>query len=544
MLLRSYKNIGIDLDNTIIDYEDAFAVAAKELNIDTGFWAKNSRSLLRALLRETSEGELAWQALQGQVYGKYLQKYGRIYSGFGLFLWRCNLRGMDLRIYSHKTEYGNFDKAKIPLREVANKFLSDNKINTIKEVRFFESAKEKIQAINTDKFDIFIDDLPEILTSIDKEIGTKGILFYDENSDYEVLDDSIIKASGWIDIDRHINGKFENQELVALMEKFGIEAREVLEIQGNGKNSAIYKIIREGQSSLKLKIYPAGIGGDRLSKEYDSVEILKSLGFDDVPKPILKNKEFNIGIYEWIDGSIDEEVTIKKIDEFLDFIKRLKNVSNHYKFQSFGLATSHCNSLDDIKNEIFKREKLFIESKKTYSELNAFLECDFQMVKDELIKMAEKWNLKAPSSTAVDSTYGLVLSPSDFGLHNSIVNKVGKRIFIDFEYFGYDDPVKLIADFAYHPGMSLNQEQERYWVDNALRIFGPDAIERFYIYKPLYGLIWVLIILNEYRNIIWSRRADSNNFNGKERDLVLGNQLYKAKMLLNRLKNELFGVDG
>ena len=39
-----------------------------------------------------------------------------------------------------------------------------------------------------------------------------------------------------------------------------------------------------------------------------------------------------------------------------------------------------------------------------------------------------------------------ILSPSDFGLHNTI-SKKNKLYFFDFEYFGWDDPIKLICDF-------------------------------------------------------------------------------------------------
>src|SRR4029077_9202981 len=40
----------------------------------------------------------------------------------------------------------------------------------------------------------------------------------------------------------------------------------------------------------------------------------------------------------------------------------------------------------------------------------------------------------------------VILSPSDFGFHNALVD--GGRVgFVDFEYAGRDDPAKLIGDF-------------------------------------------------------------------------------------------------
>ena len=44
----------------------------------------------------------------------------------------------------------------------------------------------------------------------------------------------------------------------------------------------------------------------------------------------------------------------------------------------------------------------------------------------------------------------LILSPSDISLGNILTNKK-KDYYIDFEYFGWDDPCKLISDLLWHP---------------------------------------------------------------------------------------------
>ncbi len=44
------------------------------------------------------------------------------------------------------------------------------------------------------------------------------------------------------------------------------------------------------------------------------------------------------------------------------------------------------------------------------------------------------------------------LVPSDFGFHNSLRRNDGSLAFVDFEYFGWDDPVKMTADILLHPG--------------------------------------------------------------------------------------------
>ena len=47
------------------------------------------------------------------------------------------------------------------------------------------------------------------------------------------------------------------------------------------------------------------------------------------------------------------------------------------------------------------------------------------------------------------------LIPSDLGAHNALRGADGSLYFLDFEYFGWDDPVTSIANFIMHPGMQL-----------------------------------------------------------------------------------------
>jgi hypothetical protein len=45
----------------------------------------------------------------------------------------------------------------------------------------------------------------------------------------------------------------------------------------------------------------------------------------------------------------------------------------------------------------------------------------------------------------------LVITPSDFGLHNALVDDNGRVGFVDFEYAGWDDPLKTDIDFTLQP---------------------------------------------------------------------------------------------
>ena len=92
-----------------------------------------------------------------------------------------------------------------------------------------------------------------------------------------------------------------------------------------------------------------------------------------------------------------------------------------------------------------------------------------------------------------------VLSPSDFGAHNAIRRPDGSLAFVDFEYFGWDDPVKLTADFLLHPAMRLTREQKERFAARVMGLFAEsDAPARLPALLPLFAVRWICIVLNVF----------------------------------------------
>ena len=98
--------IGIDFDNTIITYDEVFRAAARGQGlIEPGF--DGSKQAVRDAIRLLQDGELTWQKLQGQVYGKGIVDAG-LCDGVDSFLQRCRAEGAVVFIVSHKTEFGHY----------------------------------------------------------------------------------------------------------------------------------------------------------------------------------------------------------------------------------------------------------------------------------------------------------------------------------------------------------------------------------------------------------------------------------------------------
>jgi hypothetical protein len=203
--MRTGLRIGIDFDNTIITYDDVFRGAAKQHRlIDRDF--SGSKQAVRDAIRLLPDGELAWQRLQGQVYGKGIGGATMV-AGVETFLRRCRAEGCAVVVVSHKTEHGHFDPERVNLRQAALDWMagqgllsSDHGIG-LADV-FFESTRaEKLKRIAALSLTHFVDDLEEVLTDPDFPPDVERILFGDGA---QPASPSYISCATWRDIERQV----------------------------------------------------------------------------------------------------------------------------------------------------------------------------------------------------------------------------------------------------------------------------------------------------------------------------------------------------
>jgi hypothetical protein len=176
------KRVGIDLDNTLIDYEEVFRSFARERGLVSPEFA-GGKDDIREAARATPDGDVEWQRLQGVVYSKGIQQ-ATLFEGAAEFLHQARDRGSEIFIVSHKTEFGHFDPDRINLRTAALEwmeaqgfFCPDGFAISKKNVLFAATRFEKIAMISHLGVSVFIDDLPEVLEDKDFPSGVRGILF-------------------------------------------------------------------------------------------------------------------------------------------------------------------------------------------------------------------------------------------------------------------------------------------------------------------------------------------------------------------------------
>ena len=307
---------------------------------------------------------------------------------------------------------------------------------------------------------------------------------------------------------------------------------------GGGGNSQIFRI-RTAKKTFAAKVYPPPTidGRNRLDREFVALQFLKTKGLVQVPTPLGRDDDAGIGLYDWIDGDaiyapghIDIEIAAKFANVLLDLSKTPDAAG-------IDLAIESCLAVTDLFAQIEYRIDLLKEPAISNDDLRRYLETDLMPCYSHEQKTlrdayeANGWDIAMPIDVPMRT-----LSPSDFGFHNALRRDDGELIFIDFEYFGWDDPVRLASDFVLHPGMQLGADLRELFLNRVLALFStdPDFGKRLGLLFPLVGIRWCLIILNEFLNNHWARRAlvnpSDNQLAAKHR------QLEKAKQLLSSLE--------
>jgi hypothetical protein len=282
---------------------------------------------------------------------------------------------------------------------------------------------------------------------------------------------------------------------------------------GGGRNSRVYRVAAPSSPPLAAKFFYR-VAPERQNRpvvEFEGLQFLWKHGERSIPRPVALHPEEACAFYEFVEGRPvpPAEVGPEELRQALEFLARLKRLGGAEGSAALPPAAEACFSLEALAENLESRvRRLMAVPDRTapYPALRAFLEEDFARATASLLERARR-RLKGTAS--VLPVASRALSPSDFGFHNSIRRRDGSLTFVDFEYFGWDDPAKTISDFLLHPAMRLRAPARRRFLQGALAVYADDAdlemrLDSFY---PLFGLKWCLILLNEFVPQDLTRRA-------------------------------------
>ncbi len=268
-----------------------------------------------------------------------------------------------------------------------------------------------------------------------------------------------------------------------------------------GRNSRIFHLKNsEGSFALKFFRTDANKVRDRFDAEISALNLFAENGLKCVPKLVAQDRGNNCIMMEWIDGETITDFIVKEINAISSFLKTIHGISKQNNNNHIRFATEACLNGNQIVTQMKRRSERLESAGETHPELQEFLDEDFIPAFKKITDWSRKEYLKNNMDFDQDiSLEKLTLSPVDIGFHNCLRTE-NQLYFLDFEFFGRDDPVKLVADTLQHPGSILSPKDNGV-LRNKLEILFRDDDDfsfRLNCLYPLFGLKWCMIMLNPF----------------------------------------------
>jgi hypothetical protein len=284
-----------------------------------------------------------------------------------------------------------------------------------------------------------------------------------------------------------------------------------------GGNNRVYSARFEGplsadiSSQVIIKLYHRNPADprDRMGTEYRAHKFLWDHGIRTIARPIVSNDDLYAAAYSFLPGERipPERIGPDDIRQAIIFAAQLKNLSGHRSAESLPPASEAFFSLlpliENLKSRISRLSQATQAQDAAEVGFPLFFSQELLPRADSLIRVAVEKSRDVSGWNPALLQNLRTLSPSDFGFHNAIRDSLGVLSFCDFEYFGWDDPCKLISDFILHPAMSLSAQLASIFIKGVLRVFCEAEEEgefrkRLQIVYPLFALKWTVIALNEF----------------------------------------------
>ena len=308
----------------------------------------------------------------------------------------------------------------------------------------------------------------------------------------------------------------------------GIESPFECERITSGRNSEVWRLSNDnGQWILKNYHQNPGDQRDRLGTEFRFLSFLLKHNVSCVPEPIGMDSQKKCALYSFLSGERPHKITKRHIKLAADFIREINQYKNEESAKDLRPASDSCFSVRDHLNLVstrIDRLSYFVSGTEVENKANIFVREQilpmWEVIKKRVIDGMPLKEIDVP----IKST-SWILSPSDFGFHNTLEYN-GSLSFIDFEYAGWDDPAKLLCDFACQPEIPASKAQSEFFVNELIKDFpeGEAIASRVAILLPVHRLKWCYILLNEFLPVNLQRRLHA----GKEEKNLLSEQLEKA----------------
>lgn len=316
-------------------------------------------------------------------------------------------------------------------------------------------------------------------------------------------------------------------ELSVLATRLAGSVPDAVEPVSGGGNNRLFRV-RSGAVSYALKLYAgtADESRERYAREFEGLTFLWARGERRIAEPLALDVPGRAALYGWLDGAPGGSASAADLTVMAGFARSLFDLR----------VDPAAQRLAEAREAVFSPALLHAQIRARLVRLRA-VEGEHPELRPLLADIERETRRRFDSAPDAQplAAEQRTLSPSDFGTHNAIRTASGLA-FVDFEYFGWDDPVKLVADVLWHPGMALAAPEREAFAAAATAIYAadPEFAPRFERDAPAYGLRWALIVLGEFLPDVWQRRLGA----GAPADAraARARQLAKAAALVERSK--------
>jgi hypothetical protein len=271
-----------------------------------------------------------------------------------------------------------------------------------------------------------------------------------------------------------------------------------------GGNSRVFKITTAA-GHYALKKYPADDTRDRQGAEARALAFFARAGLAQAPRLVAADESLRASLLSWVEGAAVAQVSDADVAQFVQFQIDLDRAIDDDARRDIGPAAEACVSGERILSHIRRRCGPLAAFGAQLAELDSFLTLRFLPALAAAEQRARRTYGELGLDFAVDRPAAAqTLIASDFGAHNARRGADGNLTFLDFEYFGWDDPLTSIGNFVLHPGMQLTPAQRALYRDGLLAHFGTAEASRLAALLPLFALRWCAIVLSD---LLPERRA-------------------------------------
>ncbi len=501
--------VAVDFDNTIVCYDDVFHRAA----VEKGWLTARERILAKGAVRDTlrAQGmEEEWIHLQGYVYGAGMH-LARPYPGVKDFFKKLRAAGIEAAIVSHRTKTP-FRGPQTDLHAAAQAWLArEGFLNSphtgLDETNvYFELTKEqKLARIAALQPSYFIDDLIEFLSEPAWPTSVNRILF--DPASHHAGGACFATAATWSDIGKTIFASASAPPveaplgLAALLHAIGAApASKVARLQG-GTNNFVYKV-ETSDGIFCCKAYGADPPGrDRFACETAFVRFAASNNIKAVPELLAADAKTRSALFSFIEGHKvgQSEIDAHLVEQALAFCIALDAARDDSAARALSNASDCCFSLDEHLQSVDRRTvRLSAAGNHAVRDLAGLVREQIFPALDRRLREFAAHSSETMGRLLADDEWAI--SASDFGFHNALLDTARRLTFLDFEYAGWDDPAKMIADFFAQADLPVPLQ----FLDGFLAKFaeiradGAAIAARCRAILPLHRVKWALILLNGF----------------------------------------------